>query len=148
MNLNDVKSAGKHKRRRRIGRGQGSGWGCTAGRGNKGEGQRAGSGGALYHEGGQMPLYRKLPKRGFTNALFKTVHAIVNVSDLEKAFPDGGEVDIEAAKAVNLVKKRAKSLKVLGKGELKVKLTVKADKVSASAREKIEAAGGSIETPA
>lgn len=148
MNLNDVKSAGKHRRKRRIGRGQGSGWGCTAGRGNKGEGSRAGAGGALAHEGGQMPLYRKLPKRGFTNALFKTTHAIVNVSDLEKAFPQGGDVDIAAAKEVNLVKKRARSLKILGKGDLTVKLNVKADKVSATARAKIEAAGGSIETPA
>ena len=148
MNLQDVKAAGKHRKRRRIGRGPGSGWGCTAGRGNKGEGQRAGSGGGLGHEGGQMPIYRRMPKRGFSNAYFKTTYAIVNVSDLEKAFPDGGTVDLGALKHCNLVKKRDTQVKVLGKGEIGVAVRVRADACSPSARSKIEAAGGSIEVAA
>ncbi len=145
MRLHDAKSAGKHRRKRRVGRGTGSGRGCTAGRGNKGAGQRAGSGGGLGFEGGQMPLVRRLPKRGFTNALFKVTHAIVNVDDLADAFPNGGAVDLDAVKAKNLVKKRASSLKILGKGELGVALQVKADRISESARAKIEAAGGTVE---
>jgi large subunit ribosomal protein L15 len=145
MKLSDVKSAGTALRRgRRVGRGPGSGRGCTAGRGNKGQGSRAGSGGGLSHEGGQMPLFRRLPKRGFTNATFRVTHDIVNVKDLAAAFPQGGEVDLAAAKAAHLVKKKASSLKVLGKGEIGVALTVKAARVSASARAKIEAAGGSV----
>lgn len=149
MNLQDVKVAGSAlKKRRRIGRGTGSGWGCTAGRGNKGQGSRAGSGGKAAFEGGQMPLARKLPKRGFTNALFKTTHAIVNVSDLAKAFPEGGEVDLAAVKKHNLVKKKASSLKILGKGELHVPVKVTANRVSETAKAKIEAAGGSVETVA
>ena len=146
MNLQDVKAPGSAlKKPRRIGRGQGSGWGCTAGRGNKGQGSRSGSGGKMGFEGGQMPLVRRMPKRGFSNALFKTTHAIVNVDDLAKAFPKGGAVDLEAVRAVNLVKKRATSLKVLGKGEIHVPLQVRAARISATAREKIEAAGGSVE---
>jgi large subunit ribosomal protein L15 len=148
MRLSDIKSAGTaHKRGRRVGRGTGSGRGCTSGRGNNGEGSRAGSGGGLGHEGGQMPLYRRLPKRGFTNATFRVTHDIVNVKDLASAFPHGGEVDLAAAKAAHLVKKKASSLKVLGKGEIGVALTVKAERVSASARAKIEAAGGSVVLP-
>lgn len=146
MNLNDVKTPGSAlKKRKRVGRGPGSGWGCTAGRGNKGQGSRSGSGGKLGFEGGQMPLVRRLPKRGFTNALFKTTHAIVNVEDLAKTFAKGGAVDLDAAKSHNLVKKRASSLKVLGKGEIHVPVTVRAARVSATARAKIEAAGGSVE---
>jgi large subunit ribosomal protein L15 len=145
MRLSDVKTAGTALRRgRRVGRGPGSGRGCTAGRGNKGQGSRSGVGGGLGHEGAQMPLYRRLPKRGFTNATFRVTHDIVNVKDLAAAFPQGGEVDLAAAKAAHLVKKKASSLKVLGKGEIGVALTVKADRVSASARAKIEAAGGSV----
>lgn len=146
MNLQDVKTAGSAlKKHRRIGRGPGSGRGCTAGRGNKGQGSRSGSGGKLGFEGGQMPLARRLPKRGFTNALFRTTHAIVNVTDLVKAFPQGGEIDLAAVKRVNLVKKKASSLKILGKGDVHVPLKIVADKVSVTARAKIEAAGGSVE---
>jgi large subunit ribosomal protein L15 len=148
MNLQDVKAAGKHRKRRRIGRGPGSGWGCTAGRGNNGEGSRAGSGGGLGHEGGQMPIYRRMPKRGFTNAYFKTSYAIVNVADLDKAFPDGGDVDLGTLKACNLVKKRATRVKVLGKGDIGVNVKVSVDRASPTARTKIEAAGGSLETKA
>lgn len=147
MNLQDVKvPENALKKGRRIGRGPGSGRGCTAGRGNKGQGSRSGSGGKAGFEGGQMPLARRLPKRGFTNALFRTTHAIVNVADLAKAFPEGGDVTLEAAKDKNLVKKKAKSLKILGKGDLGVAVKVVANRVSETARSKIEAAGGSVET--
>ena len=146
MNLQDVKYPGSAlKKHRRVGRGTGSGQGCTAGRGHKGQGSRSGSGGKFGFEGGQMPLARRLPKRGFTNALFKTTYAIVNVKDLAAAFPQGGEIDLAAVKGQNLVKKKADSLKILGKGEIHVPVKVKADRVSESARQKIEAAGGSVE---
>ena len=146
MNLQDAKAAGpRFRKRRRIGRGPGSGQGCTAGKGENGQKSRSGSGGSLWRQGGTMPLYRRLPKRGFTNALFKVRHAIVNVSDLEKAFPDGGAVDLAAAKAANLVKKKAGTLKILAKGDIKVAVQVTANHVSDSARTKIEAAGGSVE---
>ena len=145
MNLQDVKTAGSALRKpRRVGRGPGSGRGCTAGKGNKGQGSRSGTGGGLGHEGGQMPLYRRLPKRGFTNAIFRQTYAIVNVDELARAFPQGGEVDLAAVKAVHLVKKNARRLKVLGNGEVQVALRITADRVSAPARAKIEAAGGSV----
>jgi large subunit ribosomal protein L15 len=146
MKLRDVNTKGTAlKKPRRVGRGTGSGQGCTAGRGNKGQGSRSGVGGGLAHEGGQMPLFRRLPKRGFTNAKFRVTYSIVNVKDLATAFPEGGEVDLAAVKAARLVKKKAVRLKVLGKGEIDVAVTVKADRISASARTKIEAAGGSVE---
>ena len=146
--LHDLKPApGSTHKKKRVGRGTGSGAGCTAGRGNKGQGSRSGSGGKAGFEGGQMPLARRLPKRGFTNALFRTTPAIVNVADLAKAFPEGGDVDLARVKSVNLVKKKAESLKILGKGEIHVPVKVIADKVSESARTKIEAAGGSVATP-
>ena len=148
MNLQDVKAPGTAlRKKKRVGRGTGSGAGCTAGRGNKGQGSRSGSGGKAGFEGGQMPLARRLPKRGFTNALFRTTHAIVNVAEVAKAFPEGGDVDLARVKSVNLVKKKAESLKILGKGEIHVPVKVIADKVSESARTKIEAAGGSVATP-
>jgi len=146
MNLQDAKYPGSAlKRGRRIGRGPGSGRGCTAGRGNKGEGSRAGSGGGLGHEGGQMPIYRRLPKRGFTNARFRVTNEIVNVGDLVTAFPEGGAIDLAAVKAAHLVKKKTSRLKILGKGDVNVAFSIKADRISGSARAKIEAAGGSIE---
>jgi len=146
MNLQDVKSKGSALRKpQRVGRGTGSGQGCTAGRGNKGQGSRSGVGGGLSHEGGQMPLFRRMPKRGFTNAKFRVTYDIVNVKDLATAFPQGGEVDLAAIKAAHLVKKKAVRLKILGKGDIDVAVTVKADRVSAAARAKIEAAGGSVE---
>ena len=146
MNLQDVKTAGSAlKKGRRVGRGPGSGRGCTAGRGNKGQGSRSGVGGGLGHEGGQMPLYRRLPKRGFTNAMFRKSYAIVNVGDLARAFPQGGDIDLESVKAKLLIKRTAQELKVLGDGEVKVVLKVRCSRVSDSARKKIEAAGGSVE---
>ena len=93
-----------------------------------------------------MPLARRMPKRGFTNALFKTTYAIVNVEDLAKAFPEGGEVNLETVKAKKLIKAKAATLKILAKGDVHVPLKVRADRVSEAARSKIEAAGGSVET--
>lgn len=149
MRLSDVKTKGSALRKpRRVGRGPGSGRGCTSGRGMNGQGSRSGVGGGLGFEGGQMPLYRRLPKRGFTNAPFRVTCDIVNVGALAAAFPQGGEVDLAALKAARLVKKRAERLKILGKGEIAVAVRVRADGVSASARSKIEAAGGSIELQA
>ncbi len=149
MNLQDVKTKGSAlKKGRRVGRGPGSGRGCTAGRGNNGQGSRSGTGGGLGHEGGQMPLYRRLPKRGFSNYGFRTAYTIVNVGELARAFPQGGEIDLAAVKAALLVKKNASSLKVLGDGEVKVAFKVRCNRVSASARAKIEAAGGSVESAA
>jgi large subunit ribosomal protein L15 len=113
-----------------------------------GQGSRSGVSGGLGFEGGQMPLYRRLPKRGFTNAEFRVTYSIVNVKDLAAAFPQGGAIDLAIVKGAHLVKKNASRLKVLGKGEIGVALTIKADRVSASARTKIEAAGGSVETAA
>ena len=145
MNLQDVKTPGSAlKKGRRVGRGPGSGRGCTAGKGNKGQGSRSGVGGGLGHEGGQMPLYRRLPKRGFTN-IFKLSYAIVNVGDLAKAFPQGGDIDLAAVQGVHLAKKNAARLKVLGDGDIGVALKVSCARVSASARAKIEAAGGSVQ---
>jgi large subunit ribosomal protein L15 len=149
MRLADVKTKGSALRKpRRVGRGPGSGRGCTSGRGMNGQGSRSGVGGGLGHEGGQMPLYRRLPKRGFTNAPFRTTCDIVNVGALATAFPQGGAVDLPALKAAHLIKKHAERLKILGQGEIAVAVQVKADGVSASARAKIEAAGGSIELTA
>jgi large subunit ribosomal protein L15 len=149
MRLNDVKTKGSALRKpRRVGRGPGSGRGCTSGRGMNGQGSRSGVGGGLGHEGGQMPLYRRLPKRGFTNAPFRVTYDIVNVGALATAFPQGGPIDLAALKSAQLIKKHAERLKVLGKGEIGVAMSIKADAVSASARSKIEAAGGSIELPA
>lgn len=129
---------------KRKGRGHGSGNGKTAGKGHKG--QKARSGGSIRpgFEGGQMPLQRRLPKRGFVN-IFATHYATVNVSDLEKKFEDGAVVDTEAIVASGLVKKVCDGIKILGNGELNKNLTVKAAAFSGSAKEKIEKAGGKAE---
>ena len=127
----------------RKGRGVGSGNGKTAGKGHKGQNARSGGGVRPGFEGGQLPLYRKLPKRGFNNK-FAKVYAIVNVEALN-AFEDGAVVDMAALVAKKIVRKENDGLKVLGGGELTKKLTVKAAKFSAAAKEKIEAAGGSAE---
>ena len=127
----------------RKGRGPGSGNGKTAGKGHKGQNARSGGGVRPGFEGGQLPLYRKLPKRGFHNK-FATVYSIVNVEQLN-AFEDGAVVDLEALTANKIVRKEYDGLKVLGRGEITKKLTVKAKIFSASAKEKIEAAGGKVE---
>ena len=127
----------------RKGRGPGSGNGKTAGKGHKGQNARSGGGVRPGFEGGQIPLYRKLPKRGFNNK-FATNYAIVNVSDLNK-FEDGAVVDIDALLAARIIRKPLDGLKVLGGGEITKKITVKAAVFSATAKEKIEAAGGKTE---
>ena len=128
---------------KRIGRGHGSGNGKTAGKGHKGQNARSGGGVRIGFEGGQMPLARRIPKRGFNN-IFATKYAIVNVSDLNK-FKDGTVVDTELLVASGLVKKVYDGVKILGNGDLSAKLTVKAAKFSQSAIEKIEKAGGKAE---
>ena len=144
MKLNELSPAvGSAKDAYRRGRGPGSGNGKTAGKGHKGQNARSGGGVRPGFEGGQLPLYRKLPKRGFTNR-FAVNYAIVNVSDLNR-FEDGAVVDLEALLAAKLVRKELDGLKILGAGELTKKLTVKATVFSATAKEKIEAAGGKIE---
>ena len=142
MKLNEMTSAGNEKAYRK-GRGPGSGNGKTSGRGHKGQNARSGGGVRPGFEGGQLPLYRKLPKRGFNNK-FATVYATINVSDLNK-FEDGATVNLEALINAGLVKKEFDGLKVLGNGELTKKLTVEAKVFSATAKEKIEAAGGNAE---
>ena len=144
MKLNELSPAvGSAKDAYRRGRGPGSGNGKTAGKGHKGQNARSGGGVRPGFEGGQLPLYRKLPKRGFKNR-FAVNYAIVNVDSLN-AFENGAVVDLEALKAARLVRKELDGLKVLGSGELKKSLTVKATVFSAAAKEKIEAAGGKIE---
>lgn len=132
------------KDRKRIGRGPGSGNGKTAGKGHKGQNARSGGGVRPGFEGGQLPLYRRLSKRGFNNYNFRTVYATVNVSDLD-IFDEGTVVTIELLKEVGLVTKELDGVKVLGNGELTKKLTVKANKFSETAKEKIENVGGTIE---
>ena len=135
----------ERKTRRRVGRGSGSGLGCTAGKGNKGQNARAGGGVRPGFEGGQMPLYRRLPKRGFNNYNFATRYAIVNLTDLCGKFEDGAVVDTEAMVNVGLVNNVLDGVKVLGDGEMTKNLTVKAAAFSKSAIAKIEAAGGKAE---
>ncbi len=139
---------GATKNRRRVGRGQGSGLGTTAGRGNKGQQSR--SGGKTYpgFEGGQMPLYRRLPHRGFTNTQFRKDWQIVNLEQIGGKFAAGEVVDGASLMARGLVKKAEGLVKVLGRGEISVALTFQVDAASASACAKIEKAGGKVETPA
>ena len=142
MNLNDVhRGINKFKKRKRVGRGPGSGHGKTSGRGHKGQGQRAGFSRHPTFEGGQMPLVRRIPKRGFNNK-WGDVVAILNLCDLEAAFSDGDEVSLENLKEKNLVKGTFDVLKILGDGELTKKLKVSAHRFSKSAQEKIEKLGG------
>ena len=144
MRIHELKKPeGSTKAPKRIGRGQGTGQGTTAGRGMNGQNSRSGGGVRLGFEGGQMPLYRRLPKRGFNNKWAKE-YAEVNVKDLNR-FEDGTEVDLGMLLAAGLVGKQLDGLKVLGNGELSKKLTVKAEKFSRSAVEKIEKAGGKAE---
>ena len=144
MELNNLKpKKGAKHARKRVGRGPGSGHGKTAGRGEKGQKSRSGFSRQLGFEGGQMPLHRRLPKRGFTN-IFKKEYAIVNVSDLER-FDNGMTVDEAALRKGGLVKGKAEGIKILGDGKLTKKLNVQATKFSASAKKQIEAAGGSCQ---
>jgi large subunit ribosomal protein L15 len=144
MNVDSICKRGeKRPSRMRVGRGPGSGNGKTAGRGHKGWGARSGSSRRPGYEGGQMPIYRRVPKRGFTNARFKKEYTIVNVDRLD-AFADGDTVDLEAVIARGLTGLESPFLKVLGNGSVTRKLTVRAQKFSKSAAEKIEAAGGTV----
>ena len=143
-NFNISAQHGANKKKRIVGRGSSSGRGSTAGKGNKGQQSR--SGGKVYvgFEGGQMPLYRRIARRGFSNYWFKKEFAIVNLRDLEARFADGETVNKETLVLKGLANKADELIKVLGDGELTKKLTVAVDKVSASAKEKIEKAGGSV----
>ncbi|MGN0622454.1 MAG: 50S ribosomal protein L15 [Oscillospiraceae bacterium] len=144
MKLHELSpAAGSKSATKRIGRGHGSGWGKTAGKGHKGQNARSGGGVRPGFEGGQTTLARRIPKRGFNN-IFATEYAVVNVSDLDR-FVDGTVVDTELLKASGLVKKELDGVKILGNGELTKNLTVKAAAFSASAKEKIEKAGGKAE---
>lgn len=134
---------GSRKARKRLGRGVGSGTGTTAGRGTKGQNSRSGGRVRPGYEGGQMPIHRRLPKRGFTN-IFKKHFAVVNIRDLAK-FESGSVVDEVALVRSGLVKGRRNGIKLLGKGDIDYPLTIKLDRISKSAREKIESAGGSVE---
>ena len=147
MKLHELKPAeGSRKERNRVGRGTGSGNGKTSGRGHKGQNARSGGGVRPGFEGGQMPIYRRLPKRGFKNIWAKKYVAI-NLLTLEKKLDDGAEVSLESLRELGVIKKKnfIDGIRVLGKGELTKKLNVKAAGVSESAKQKIEAAGGTVE---
>jgi large subunit ribosomal protein L15 len=145
MRLHNLKPRpGAKHRTKRLGQGESSGRGKTAGRGGKGQTARSGSSIRVGFEGGQMPLIRRIPKRGFNNAEFTTVRLPVNVSELN-AFDDGARVDEAALRSIGLVNGNGDGIKILGNGELTKKLTVIAHAFSASAKTKIEAKGGSVE---
>jgi len=144
MELSNLKpKKGARHAKKRVGRGPGSGHGKTSGRGEKGQKSRSGFSRQPGFEGGQMPLHRRLPKRGFTN-IFKTDYAVVNLSDLER-FDNGANVDETALRQAGLVKGQHDGIKVLGNGKLSKKLTVSATKFSATAKSAIEAAGGTVQ---
>ncbi len=145
MDLSKLAPApGATKKRKRLGRGPGSGQGKTAGRGHKGRGARSGGNTPPGYEGGQMPLQRRLPKRGFHNVFHKEFH-VVNLGRLEKCFDAGAVIDAAALRARGLIRSRPLPIKILGSGELSKPLTVKADKFSAAAKQRLEAAGGTAE---
>lgn len=145
MRLHDLKPAeGSRKNKKRVGRGTGSGLGTTAGRGMNGQNSRSGGGVRPGFEGGQMPLFRRLPKRGFTNARFKKHWTILNVTDLN-VFEDKTEVTPEILMEKGLIKSLKFDVKILGDGELNKSLNIKANKFTQSAIKKIEAAGGKVE---
>jgi len=144
MKLSDLRpSEGSRKKRKRVGRGNGSGHGGTSCRGSKGQNSRSGGGVRPGFEGGQMPLTRRLPKRGFYNRFRKDIIA-VNIEQL-KRFTEGSVVDAEALLGSGIIKRKGDGIKILGKGDIDYPLTVKVNNISRSAREKIEASGGSVE---
>ena len=145
MKLNELRpSQGSKKNKKRLGRGQGSGYGGTSGKGHKGQNSRSGGGVRPGFEGGQMPLQRRLPKRGFTN-IFALKVAEVNLRDLERCFEAGTVVDERALVDAGVVKGRYDVIKLLAKGDLSKSLTVKVNRASESAKTKVEAAGGTLE---
>ena len=145
MNLASIKSAvPAHRKRTRVGRGPASGLGKTSGKGNKGQKSRSGYGATIQKQGGQMPLFRRLPKRGFNNKRFQTRYEVINVGDLDR-FDNGGEVGVETLAGAGLVRHKDSKVKVLGDGRLTKKLKVKARCFSKAAIAKISNAGGSAE---
>jgi len=145
MKLHTIKpNAGATFTKKRVGRGIGSGLGKTSGKGHKGQNARSGGGVRPGFEGGQLPLFRRLPKRGFSNAMFKVRYAVINLSDLNK-FEDGAVVTPELLSEMGLVKKQLDGIKVLGNGKLEKKLVVRAHKFSDVAKEQIEKLGGKAE---
>ena len=136
---------GSKKRRQRVGRGDGSNWGGTAGRGHKGQKSRTGAAIRHHFEGGQTPTFRRIPKRGFNSGV-KEICNVINVSTLAESFKAGDVVDDKAIRMAGLIGKTEAPLKILGNGEITIALTVKANKFSAAAKAKIEAAGGTCET--
>ena len=145
MKLNNLHAnEGATDTRKRVGRGTSSGHGKTSGKGHKGQNARSGGGVRAVFEGGQLPLYRRLPKRGFTNARFKVEYAVINMTDLNR-FDDGAVVTPELLKEMGLVKNQLSGIKVLGNGTLEKKVIVKAHKFSAKAAEQIEKLGGKAE---
>ena len=145
MKLHELRpSEGAFKTSKRVGRGVSSGHGKTSGKGHKGQNARSGGGVRPGFEGGQLPLYRRIPKRGFSNAKFKVEYAVINLSDLNK-FENDSVITPELLKEMGIVKNQLDGIKVLGNGTLEKKLTVKANKFSASALEQIEKLGGKAE---
>ena len=145
MKLNSIyPNEGATKARKRVGRGVGSGTGKTSGKGEKGQNARSGGGVRPGFEGGQLPLFRRLPKRGFSNAKFKTRYAVINLSDLNR-FEDGAVVSPELLREMGILKNQLDGVKVLGNGTLEKKLVVKAHKFSSVAKEQIEKLGGKAE---
>ena len=145
MKLHELKyNEGSKKDIKRLGRGSSSGTGKTSGKGHKGQNARSGGGVRPGFEGGQLPLYRRLPKRGFSNAMFKKTYVVINVSDLNR-FEDGTVVTPELLKEMGIIKKELSGIKILGNGSIEKKLTVRANLFSDVAKEKIETAGGKIE---
>jgi large subunit ribosomal protein L15 len=149
MRLHNLKpSPGSRHRRKRLGCGESSGHGKTSGKGHKGQKARAGASIRPGFEGGQMPIYRRMPKRGFNNKVFRDDIAIVNVSSLERKFESGAVINEAALREAGLIKGRRDGVKILGNGTLTKALTVEGVRCSGSARTKIEEAGGSLRTPA
>ena len=144
MRIHDLSPAeGSRKKRKRVGRGPGSGHGKTACRGHKGQNSRSGGGVRPGFEGGQMPLHRRLPKRGFTN-LFRKEYLLVNLDDL-KGYEENKIIDREMLEAAGVIKKKDAGIKLLGRGDIDTPIVIRVDKVSRSARAKVEAAGGKVE---
>ncbi|MCI6763978.1 MAG: 50S ribosomal protein L15 [Bacilli bacterium] len=144
MKLHELNSLPEAKRRKIVGRGPGSGMGKTSTRGEKGQKARSGVSIKPWFQGGQSPIYRRIPKRGFNNANFTVRYAIINLSDLNR-FNDGDTVTLELLKEMGIIKKELSGLKVLGNGNLEKKLTIKANRFSSKAVSKIEDAGGTAE---
>ena len=145
MKLHELNALPEAKRKKIVGRGPGSNWGKTSGKGQKGQKSRSGVSIKPWFQGGQAPLYRRIPKRGFNNARFEEVFAVINLADLNKFFNDGDVVTPEVLKEKGIIKKQLAGIKVLANGKLEKKLTIKANRFSASAVTKIENAGGKTE---